>query len=188
MRENEALKLNEERLNQQVAEMQSRIDALESENSELKTKRANDRSLLISDIMLEIRLYQPMEQMSMFNMLRSLIAEQDGNWIEKIKENEERVMSSVSSTNETGTKRTLCLGVATDLILILLRKANIASYADNTKMAALISLVTDYSKDKIRQRLSETSPLAKRHQQEIETVNNVLESLGIEDRLKAKIR
>ncbi len=85
MRENEALKQNEERLNQQVAEMQSRIDALESENSELKTKRANDRSLLISDIMLEIRLYQPMEQMSMFNMLRSLIAEQDGNWIEKIK-------------------------------------------------------------------------------------------------------
>lgn len=52
MRENESLKLNEERLNQQVAEMQSRIDALESENSELKTKRANDRSLLISDIML----------------------------------------------------------------------------------------------------------------------------------------
>ena len=73
----------------------------------------------------------------MFNMLRSLIAGQDENWIEKIKANEERVMSTVCSTNETGTKRTLCLGVATDLILILLRKANIASYADNTKMATL---------------------------------------------------
>ena len=183
MRENDALKLKEERLNQQVAEMQLRIDALEIENSELKTKRANDRSLLISDIMFEINLYQPMEQVPMFNMLRSLVAEQDGNWIEKIKANEERVMSSVGSTNETGTKRTLCLSVATDLILILLRKANIASYADNTKMAALISLVTDYSKDKIRQRLSATSPLAQRHQPEIEAVNNVLESLGIEDRL-----
>ena len=83
MSENEALKLKEEKLNQQVAEMQSRIDALESENSELRTKRANDRSLLISDIMFEINLYQPMEQMPMFNMLRSLVAEQDGNCIEK---------------------------------------------------------------------------------------------------------
>lgn len=119
----------------------------------------------------------------MFNMLRSLIAGQDENCIEKIKANEERAMFSVGSTNETGTKRTLCLSVATDLILILLRKANIASYADNTKMATLISLLTDYSKEKIRQRLSDTSPLAKRHQPEIEAVNNVLESLGIEDRL-----
>lgn len=57
MRENDALKLKEERLNQQVAEMQLRIDALEVENSELKTKRANNRSLLISDIMLEISLW-----------------------------------------------------------------------------------------------------------------------------------
>ena len=32
MQKNEALKMNEERLNQQVAEMQSRIDALEFEN------------------------------------------------------------------------------------------------------------------------------------------------------------
>ena len=183
MQKNEALKMNEERLNQQVAEMQSRIDALEFENYELKSRRSNGRSLLISDIMFEINYYQPSEQIHMFNMLRSLIAGQDENWIEKIKANEERVMSSVSSTNETGTKRTLCLGVATDLILILLRKANIASYADNTKMATLISLLTDYSKEKIRQRLSDTSPLAKRHQPEIEAVNNVLESLGIEDRL-----
>lgn len=183
MQKNEALKMNEERLNQQVAEMQSRIDALEFENYELKSRRSNGRSLLISDIMFEINYYQPSEQIHMFNMLRSLIAGQDENWIEKIKANEERVMSTVCSTNETGTKRTLCLGVATDLILILLRKANIASYADNTKMATLISLLTDYSKDKIRQRLSDTSPLAKRHQPEIEAVNNVLESLGIEDRL-----
>ena len=183
MQKNEALKKNEERLNQQIAEMQSRIDALEFENSELKSRRSNGRSLLISDIMFEINYYQPSEQIHMFNMLRSLIAGQDENWIEKIKANEERVMSTVCSTNETGTKRTLCLGVATDLILILLRKANIASYADNTKMATLISLLTDYSKEKIRQRLSDTSPWAKRHQPEIEAVNNVLESLGIEDRL-----
>ena len=183
MQKNEALKMNEERLNQQVAEMQLRIDALEFENYELKSRRSNGRSLLISDIMFEINYYQPSEQIHMFNMLRSLIAGQDENWIEKIKANEERVMSSVCSTNEAGTKRTLCLGVATDLILILLKKANIASYADNTKMATLISLLTDYSKDKIRQRLSDTSPLAKRHQPEIEAVNNVLESLGIEDRL-----
>lgn len=137
MQKNEALKMNEERLNQQVAEMQSRIDALEFENYELKSRRSNGRSLLISDIMFEINYYQPSEQIHMFNMLRSLIAGQDENWIEKIKANEERVMSTVCSTNETGTKRTLCLGVATDLILILLRKANIASYADNTKMATL---------------------------------------------------
>ena len=78
--------------------------------------------------------------------------------------------------------------MATDLLLILLKKANIASYADNTKMATLISLVTNYSKDKIRQRLSDSSPLSKRHQAEIDKVNLTLESLGIEDRLSAGIR
>ena len=62
MQKNEALKMNEERLNQQVAEMQSRIDALEFENYELKSRRSNGRSLLISDIMFEINYYQPSEQ------------------------------------------------------------------------------------------------------------------------------
>ena len=90
MQKNESLKLNEERLNQQVAEMQLRIDALEFENSELKSRRSNGRSLLISDIMFEINYYQPSEQIHMFNMLRSLIAGQDENWIEKIKTNEEQ--------------------------------------------------------------------------------------------------
>ena len=49
MQKNEALKMNEERLNQQVAEMQSRIDALEFENYELKGSPAKFRVRLSKD-------------------------------------------------------------------------------------------------------------------------------------------
>ncbi len=172
----------------QMSEMQSRIDTLENENAKLKAGQNGERSLKISDIMGEINNYQPPVQLQMFNLLRSLVAGQDNNWIEKIRATEERLTAAEVSVSGTSGKKFLCLGVATDLLLILLRKANIAGYADNTKMAALISLLTDYSKEKIRQRLSDNSPLSRRHQAEIDTVNRALESLGIDDRLTADIR
>lgn len=172
----------------QVSEMRLRIATLENENARLRAGQDGERFLKISDIMGEINNYQTSVQMQMFNLLRTLVARQDNNWIEKIRAAEERSTIAAVSVCESSGKKYLCLGVATDLLLILLKKANIASYADNTKMATLISLVTNYSKDKIRQRLSDNSPLSKRHQAEIDKVNLTLESLGIEDRLSAGIR
>lgn len=171
-----------------VSEMQSRIDFLERENAKLKAEQDVERSLKVSDIIVAINNYQTPVQLQMYNMLRTLIAHQDNNWIEEIRACEERLSVTAVSVEGTSGKKFLCLGVATDLLLILLRKANIANYADNTKMATLISLLTDYSKEKIRQRLSDSSPLPKRHQAEIDKVNQALKNLGIEDRLTADIR
>lgn len=170
-----------------MSEMESRIDRLEHERDEMKLQQDRDCTLKIADIVAQIGLYQPTIQISMYNMLRSLIADRDNNWIEKIKANQERISAAENTSNEPASKKALCLGVVTELILILLKRANIASYADNTKMAALISLITDYSKEKIRQRLSDGSPLPKRHQAEIDAVNKALENIGIEERISAAI-
>lgn len=170
-------------LEQQASQMMDRIRDLEMENEELKRTKSEEKSLRIKDIVQEIHNFERAVQVRMLLVLRKLVADQDGNWIETLRAEEDRLSDMDDGTQETSKKRTLCLGAATDLLLILLKKANIASYADNTKMANLISLVTDYSKDKIRQRLSNCAPLARQHQPEVVAANRVLESLGIDDRL-----
>ena len=170
-------------LEQQASQMKDRIRDLEMENEELKRAKSEEKSLKIKDIVQEIHNFERTVQVRMLLVLRKLVADQDGNWIETLRAEEDRLSDMDDGTQETSKKRTLCLGAATDLLLILLKKANIASYADNTKMANLISLVTDYSKDKIRQRLSNCAPLARQHQPEAVAANRVLESLGIDDRL-----
>jgi hypothetical protein len=170
-------------LEQQASQMKDRIRDLEMENEELKRAKSEEKSLKIKDIVQEIHNFERTVQVRMLLVLRKLVADQDGNWIETLRAEEDRLSDMDDGTQETSKKRTLCLGAATDLLLILLKKANIASYADNTKMANLISLVTDYSKDKIRQRLSNCAPLARQHQPEVVAANRVLESLGIDDRL-----
>ena len=170
-------------LEAQVAKLQARVGELTMENEELKTKQSEERAIKIRDLIWEAKSYPPATQISILNLLRGLIADQDENWIEKFKAEEDRLAKMNSSENEIPAKRTLCLGVATDLMIILLKKAGITAYADNTKMANLIAAVTDYAPEKIRQRISNTSPVPKMHQPEINAVNGILESLNIQDKL-----
>ncbi|MBQ9310002.1 MAG: hypothetical protein IJ222_03975 [Bacteroidales bacterium] len=161
---------------QTIIELQQQIDALQVQRSET-------RSIKIRAIYEEAKSYPDNIRSAILTMLRALIADQDENWIERIKAEEDRIASFSSSDNEVSSKKTLCLGVATDLMLLLLRKAGISAYADNTKMAALIAAVTDYSPEKIRQRLSGSVPVTKRHQSEIDAVNQILADLNIPDKL-----
>ena len=170
-------------LETQVEKLKARIGELTVENEDLKKTQSEERAIKIRDIVWEAKNYPPSIQISILNLLRSLIADQDENWIEKFKAEEDRLAKMNSSENEIPAKRTLCLGVATDLMIILLKKAGITAYADNTKMANLIAAVTDYAPEKIRQRISNTSPVPKMHQPEINAVNGILESLNIQDKL-----
>ena len=170
-------------LENQISRLQECIGDLTMQNKELKQIQSDERSIKIRDLIREIRQYPMQTQIQMLTMMRSLVADIDENWIEKFKAEEDRLQTLAANDNEASAKKNLCLGAATDLMVILLKKANIAKYADNTKMAALISILTDYSKEKIRQRISDTTPLPKLHKAEVDSVNSILEDLGIDERL-----
>lgn len=68
-----------------MSEMESRINRLEHERDEMRMQQDRNCTLKIADIVEQIGLYQPSIQISMYNMLRSLIADKDNNWLEKIK-------------------------------------------------------------------------------------------------------
>jgi hypothetical protein len=146
------------------------------------------KSLEISAIFAETKNYPHHVQVGMMSLLRKLIASGDNDWLEYIKAEESRIALMGMASEESQSKKIVCLNVATDTMLILLRKAGISAYADNTKMAELISLLTGYSKDKIRQRLSDSSPLSYRHKAEADKAGAVLASLGIEEGLSVSNR
>ena len=170
-------------LEAQVEKLQARIGELTMENEELKKVQSDERAIKIRDLVWEAKSYPPAIQISILNLLRGLIADQDENWIERFKAEEDRLAKLANSDKDVPAKKTLCLGVATDLMIILLKKAGITAYADNTKMANLISVVTDYSPEKIRQRISSTSAIPKMHQPEIDAVNTIHEDLNIQEKL-----
>ena len=93
--------------------------------------------------------------------------------IEYIKEAKagEKEQSASKNTNRT-------MKVTTDVLVELLKKTGIFANNDNTIIARLISYLTDFSEEKIRQRLSNTSnDLTSYHKEEIETINEILKDL-----------
>ena len=78
---------------------------------------------------------------------------------------------------KSGTKRTQ--KVTTDVLMLLLQKSGISSISDDkAKMARLISYLTDFSEEKIRQRLSNADELTSYHREEIEAINKILAELN----------
>ena len=99
--------------------------------------------------------------------------------INKIKE-----IQSISQSNSDGddnaasaTKRTT--KVTSDTVLLLLKELNVAQSADNTVIAAFTSYLTNFSVEKIRQRLSNAEELTSKHKGEVEFVNDLLSKLNI---------
>lgn len=71
------------------------------------------------------------------------------------------------------------LKVTTDVLVEILNQLKIGeNVSDKTKIARFISYITDYSKDTIRQRLSNKEELTSSHLEEIEFVNKLLKDIN----------
>jgi len=78
---------------------------------------------------------------------------------------------------KSGIKRTL--KVTTDVLMSLLKKAGISAASDDkAKIARLISYLTNFSEEKIRQRLSNTDELVSYHREEVENINKIFKELN----------
>ncbi len=78
---------------------------------------------------------------------------------------------------KSGIKRTL--KATTDVLLAILQQTGISAISDDkTKMARLIAYLTDFSEEKIRQRLSNPEELTSYHREEVETINKILAELN----------
>ena len=85
------------------------------------------------------------------------------------------------------TKRTQ--KVTTDVLLALLQKSGISAVSDDkTKMSRLISYLSNYSEEKVRQRLSNTEELTSYHREEVETINKILAELNCDISIKCNKR
>ena len=84
---------------------------------------------------------------------------------------------------KSGTRRTQ--KVTTDVLMALLQKSGISSVSDDkAKMARLISYLTDFSEEKIRQRLSNPDELTSYHREEVEALNKILSELNCDVSIK----
>ena len=98
--------------------------------------------------------------------------------LEEIEYIKEATTSGKEQPTSKNTNRTM--KVTTDILVELLKKAGVFANNDNTIIARLISYLTDFSEEKIRQRLSNTSnDLTSYHKDEIETINEILKGLKI---------
>lgn len=74
-------------------------------------------------------------------------------------------------------KRTM--KVTSDTVLLLLKELKATQNTDNTDIAAFTNYLTGFSKEKIRQRLSNTEELTSNHKTEVAFVNELLSKLNI---------
>ena len=89
----------------------------------------------------------------------------------------ERKIEATESAEKSGTKRTQ--KVTTDVLLSLLQQAGISAVSDDkAKMARLIAYLTDFSEEKIRQRLSNSEELTSYHREEVEGINKIFVELN----------
>ncbi|MDL2296903.1 hypothetical protein LJC68_03390 [Bacteroidales bacterium OttesenSCG-928-B11] len=87
------------------------------------------------------------------------------------------------NSEDNKTKRTQ--KVTTDVLMLFLHKSGIRPTSDDkTKMARLISYLTDFSEEKIRQRLSNADELTSYHREEVDTINKILTGLNFEKSIK----
>jgi hypothetical protein len=98
--------------------------------------------------------------------------------IDKIRQLQALNINTEEETVEKSkTKRTF--KVTTDVLMLLLQQAGISAASDDkAKMARLIAYLTDFSDEKIRQRLSNTEELTSYHREEIENINKILKELN----------
>jgi len=69
--------------------------------------------------------------------------------------------------------------VTTDVLISLLKAAGISTASDDkTKIAHLISCLTGFSEEKIRQRLSNPDELTSYHKGELENINKIFSDLN----------
>jgi Zn-dependent oligopeptidase len=69
--------------------------------------------------------------------------------------------------------------VTTDVLMLILQKAGISTMSDDkAKIARLIGYLTDFSEEKIRQRLSNPDELTSYHKDEVENINKILKELN----------
>jgi hypothetical protein len=82
-----------------------------------------------------------------------------------------------NNSEKSGPKRTQ--KVTTDVLMLLLQKSGISAGSDDkAKMARLIAYLTDFSEEKIRQRLSNADELTSYHREEVEAINKILAELN----------
>jgi hypothetical protein len=75
--------------------------------------------------------------------------------------------------------------VTTDAMMLLLKKSGICAASDDkAKMARLISYLTGFSAERIRQRLSNTDELTSRHKDEVDAVNKIFKDLNFDVSIK----
>ena len=78
---------------------------------------------------------------------------------------------------KSDTKRTQ--KVTTDTLMLILEKAGISAVSDDkAKIARLIGYITDFSDERIRQRLSNSDELTSYHKDEVENINKILNDLN----------
>ena len=71
------------------------------------------------------------------------------------------------------------LKVTSDVLIQILQKAGISTVSDDkAKIARLIGYLTDFSEEKIRQRLSNPDELTSYHKDEVENINKILKELN----------
>jgi len=82
--------------------------------------------------------------------------------------------------NQEQSSRRRTQKVTTDVLLFILQKSGITALSDDkAKIARLISYLTDFSEEKIRQRLSNPDELTSYHRKEVETINKILTDLNL---------
>jgi hypothetical protein len=100
-----------------------------------------------------------------------------GNLERKIQLLKQADKSDDDANNKSDTKRTQ--KVTTDTLMLILEKAGIsAALDDKAKIARLIGYLTDFSEEKIRQRLSNSDELTSYHKEEVENINKILKELN----------
>jgi hypothetical protein len=75
--------------------------------------------------------------------------------------------------------------ITTDVLLMLCNRAGITTAAaDKTKIARLVSYLTGFSEEKIRQRLSNPDELTSYHKEEIQQINKIFSDLNCDISIK----
>lgn len=88
--------------------------------------------------------------------------------------------SACKTNNDNDSQEKRTQKVTTDVMLKILKMANISPLSDDkTKIARLISYLTNFSVESIRQRMSNYEELTSYHKDEVENINKILSDLNI---------
>lgn len=157
-----------------------KISTLEKENQELRSKLADydpdERVVKLKDLFDIAKSFSGEQQQGILIAMQQIVADQDDNWIERIKSARlASIANEKSDENRT-------LKVTSTFMLKLFKAAHISSNdIDNTNIANAISYATGFSLEKIRQFLSSSTALTSYHKSDIATANKILHNLNINE-------